>query len=125
MKHITKQFTFLKYLGNNRSIVSLPNYTQIQTIYKVSDSGDSFEFWDSDTDDFFNAFGELISNIHYFIITKNSNPNFVLYEESDSISEQDQQIEKFIQFSSLNLSTRCLFISQRTREPDNNILCTT
>lgn len=98
-KTITKKLTFLEYLGPTKQISQLQNLEDINSIIKVSENGDTYSTWSRLNDPIFNSINQLTTNDFYLIISKNSNPNFVLYQEEDAIS-QDNPIEKKIQFFS-------------------------
>lgn len=80
---ITKKIQFFKYLGPfDTNIDLLPGniLNQIETIYSVNPQG----YWLSWSSNSFNSLTSLEKYKTYLIISKNSNPNYSLYSNTDA-----------------------------------------
>ena len=82
---INTKYKFFEYNENDEFITNLPGYSFIDTIYKVV-NGNNYEAWNYKNNSAFN-FDKLENGVGYLIISKDSSPNYTLYESSNTTYE--------------------------------------
>jgi hypothetical protein len=78
---INKKYQYIEYLGNDIEINLLSSRNNIQAIIGVTDDGIGYLSWDTSSS--LNSLLSLKSKSGYLIVSKNNNPNYVLYSEND------------------------------------------
>jgi hypothetical protein len=78
---INKKYQYIEYLGNDIEISQISNRSNIQSIIGVTDDGIGYSSWDTNSS--LNSLLSLKSKSGYLIVSKNNNPNYVLYSEND------------------------------------------
>jgi hypothetical protein len=76
---IDKFYTFTEFFGDT---TSLSNFSSnMEFVFRVSSSGDSFELWDTKAPPFLNAFDSLETNKGYAIISNPLSLPYILYDD--------------------------------------------
>jgi len=89
-KIITKKLEFVWFLTDSKQITNLPQYSNIDKIWKISLDGLAAESWDSAS--LFNAFDTLEKFELYCIFSKNT--GYILYEEPDQTPPLDPLVPR-------------------------------
>ena len=83
---ITRSPQLVQYFGSTKNIVDVTNYTNLKTIFRISNEG-GYEAWDrANEGTTFNAFDQLENGAGYLIISEDSAPTSYDLDSGESVS---------------------------------------